>query len=141
MRLSALTFGLAFAALLVFTGAEAVAAVAGLAAVALLAVLGYRDGSWRALRFAALIPAAAIVADVVTFTPLTLQTGPEATLYTYAAVLYLPAWALLVLLGLAVRRITDRRGPTPAGGRGCRTSRPTRARASGRPPRPTGRSG
>ena len=79
--------------------------MAVLIAVALLPLLGYRDGTWRGLRWALIVPVAAVVADVITFTPVSLQPETDATLYTYAALYYLPAWALLVVAGIGARRV------------------------------------
>ena len=105
MRIAALAFGLQLAALVVFPVSGTVAAVLGLASVGLLPVLGYRDGSWHALRWALLVPAAALAADVVTFTPVSLQPETDATIYTLIALYYLPAWAVLVLAGAGARRL------------------------------------
>jgi hypothetical protein len=112
MRLAASAFGAALAGLLVLAASDVAAAAAGSATAALLVLLGYRDGSRRALRWALLVPAAAIVADALTFTPLSPQTGPEANLYTYGAFFYLPVWAVLVAVGIGVRR-TVARGAHP----------------------------
>ena len=117
MRLACLVFGVALAGMVVFPVTDAGAAVAGLIAVALLPVLGYRDGTWRGLRWALIVPAAAVVADVITFTQLSLQPETDAAIYTYAAVIYLPAWALLVSAGIGARRLRRRRRPS--------SSRPT----------------
>ncbi len=109
MRLGLVTFGVALAGLLVSTSSEASAAAAGLAVAALLTVLGFREGSWRALRWACVVPAAAVVAGVITFTPMSLQTEPEANLSGFVVLSYLPLYALLVGLGVATRRL--RLGP------------------------------
>jgi hypothetical protein len=106
MRLAILAFGVALAGFLLVTETELGGTVAGLTAAAMLIALGYGDGTWRALRFAALIPAAAIVADVMMLAGLSLQTGPEAHVYTYAALFFLPAWVLLVLVGVGARRLS-----------------------------------
>jgi len=105
MRTAAVAFGLLLAGMVVLPVTEAVAAVLALAGVCLLPVLGYRDGSWGALRWALLVPVAAFAADVVTFTPLSLQPESDATIYTTIALYYLPAWALLVLAGAGARRL------------------------------------
>jgi hypothetical protein len=104
MRLPGSAFGVALAGFLVFGASDAAAAGAGLVVSVLLVLLGYRNATLRALRWALLVPAAAFVADVITFTPLSPQTGPEANLYTYAAVLYLPLWAFLVAAGVVAAR-------------------------------------
>ena len=114
MRPAWAAFGSALAACLIFPVTEAGAAVLGLVAVALLPVLGYRDGTWRALRWTLIVPAAALAADVVTFTPLSLQPGVEPVIFTYAAVFYGPVWAGLVLSGVGVRR-RSASGSAPAG--------------------------
>lgn len=114
MRLAWPAFGLALAGCLVFPVAYAAAAVLGLIAIALLPVLGYRDGTWRALRWALTVPAAAVVADVITFTPLSLQPETEPALFTYAAVFNGPVWALLVLTGVGARRLGRRRHAAPS---------------------------
>ena len=106
MRLGLLAFGVALAGLLVFTSSDELAAAAGLAVAALFAVLGYREGSWRALRWACVVPAAAVVADVIAFTPMSHQTGPDADLYSFIVLSYLPLYALLVGLGVATRRLS-----------------------------------
>lgn len=108
MRLPWLVFGVALAGFVVFPATEAGAAAAGAIAVALLPVLGYRDGTWGGLRFVLIVPAAAVVADVLTFTPLTLQPEIEPAIWTYVAGFYLPAWALLVAAGIAGRRLRRR---------------------------------
>ena len=105
MRSAWVAFGFAVAAFVVFPASDAAAAVAGLVAVALLPVLGHRDGTWSALRFALIVPAAAVVADVVTFTPFSLQPETDAAIFSYAAVYYLPVWALLVCMGIGARRL------------------------------------
>jgi hypothetical protein len=110
MRIACSAFGVALAGLLVFTASDAAAAAAGIVAAALLVLLGYRDGNWRAFRWALLVPAAAIAADAITFTPLSPQTGPESNLYTYAAFFYLPLWVFLVAVGIGARRIVGRVG-------------------------------
>jgi hypothetical protein len=109
MRLACLVFGLVLAGFVLFPVTDAAAAVAGLVAIALLPLLGYRDGTWRGLRWALIVPVAAVVADVITFTPLSLQPDTDATIYTYAALYYLPAWALLVVAGIGVRCLQRRR--------------------------------
>jgi hypothetical protein len=73
MRLAWVAFGLAVVALVVFPVSEAGTAIVGLIVVAMLPVLGYRDGTVSGMRYALIVPAAAVVADVVTFTPLSLQ--------------------------------------------------------------------
>jgi hypothetical protein len=50
--------------------------------------------------------AAAVAADVVTFTPVSLQPESDATIYTPISVWYLPAWLLLVGAGIGCRRHT-----------------------------------
>jgi hypothetical protein len=109
MRLAWVVFGLALAAFAVFPVSDVGAAVAGLVAVALLPVLGYRDGTMGGMRFALIVPAAAVVADVITFTPLSLQPETDVAIYTYVTVFYLPAWALLVWAGIGASRLHDRR--------------------------------
>ena len=105
MRLATLTFGVALAGLLVFPASDALAAAAGLAVAALLGVLGLREGSWRALRWVCVVPAAAIVADVITFSPMSPQAGPEANVYSVVVLFYLPLYALLIVLGVAIKRL------------------------------------
>jgi hypothetical protein len=114
MRLPACAFAAALAGFLLLTESDAAAAAAGVVTAGLLVLLGQREARWRGLRWALLVPAAAIVADVIAFTPLSLQTGPESNLYTYAAFVYLPLWAALVAVGIAVRRLTTRRLRRPA---------------------------
>jgi hypothetical protein len=114
MRLPACAFAAALAGFLLFSESDAVAAAAGIVTACLLVLLGLREARWGALRWALLVPAAAIVADVITFTPLSPQTGPESNLYTYAAIVYLPVWAALVAVGVAVRRLMPRRLRRPA---------------------------
>jgi hypothetical protein len=108
LRLAWFVFGLALACFMVFPVSEAAAAVAGLIAAALLPVLGYRDGTAFGLRWALIVPAAAFVSDVLLFTPLTLQPGVDATIFTVIALFYLPAWALLVAAGIGARRLGSR---------------------------------
>jgi hypothetical protein len=50
MRLGCLAFGVALVAFVAFPVTDAGAAVAGVTAVALLRLVGYRDGTWRGLR-------------------------------------------------------------------------------------------
>ena len=114
MRLAWLAFGVALAGCLVFPVTNAGAAVLGLVGIALLPVLGYRDGTWRALRWALTVPAAAVVADAITFTPLSLQPETEPALFAYAAVFYGPGWALLVLTGVGARRLGRRGQAAPS---------------------------
>ena len=73
-------------------------------AAALLPVAGYRDGTWGALRWSLTLPAAALIVDVTTFTPLTLQPDMDATIFTPIASFWLPVWAVLVAVGVAARR-------------------------------------
>jgi len=101
-----LAFGAALGGLLVVPISDAAAAAAGLAVAVLLVVLGYREARWRALRWVVIVPAAAITADVITFTPLSLQTGPEADIYSYGALFYVPLYALLIGLGVAGARVS-----------------------------------
>jgi hypothetical protein len=118
MRLAWLAFGVALAGFVVFPGTEAGAAAAGLIAVALLVLLGYRDGTWSGLRWTLIVPAAAVVADVLTFTPLSLHPETEPPIWTYLAGFYFPAWVLLVAGGIGARRLQRRRRPsssTPTG--------------------------
>jgi hypothetical protein len=119
MRLAWLVFGVALVGFVVFPVTEAGAAAAGMVTVALLPLLGYRDGTWRGLRWALVVPVAAVVADVLTFTPLSLQPETDPAIFTYVAVFYLPAWAVLVAAGIGARRLRRRGGPS--------TSGPTRA--------------
>ena len=109
MRLAALVFGVALAAFMVFPVSEPAAAVAGLITVALLPILGYRDGTASGLWGALIVPVAALAADVLLFTPLTLQPETDATLFTPIAAWWLPAWALLVAAGIGARRVAQRR--------------------------------
>jgi hypothetical protein len=67
--------------------------------------------AWAAGALAFMVPAAAVGADVVTFTPLSLQPETDALLYTPLAVIYLPLWVLLVAAGIGARRL---RRPTVA---------------------------
>jgi hypothetical protein len=105
MRVAWVAFGSALVALVVFPVSEVAAAVLGLIVVGMLPVLGYRDGTFRGMRYALLVPAAAVAADVITFTPLSLQPETDAAIYTYAGVVYLPAWALLVGAGIGARHL------------------------------------
>jgi hypothetical protein len=109
MRLACVAFGVALAGFVIFPVTDAGAAVAGLIAVGLLVLLGYRDGTWRGLRWALIMPVAALVADVITFTPLSLQPETDVAIYTFIALYYLPAWALLVAVGIGARRLQRRR--------------------------------
>jgi hypothetical protein len=109
VRTAWLVFGVALAGYMVFPVSEPGAAVAGLIAVALLPVLGYRDGTGRALWWPLLVPAAAFVADVLIFTPLTLQPDIEPTIFTVIALSSLPVWALLVAAGIGARRVRGQR--------------------------------
>ena len=113
MRLAWLLFAAALGGLWVWPVSDALAAVAGLAILVLLPLLGYREGTWRALRWALVVPAAAVVADGLVFTPLTLQPDTDAALFTYAAVLYLPVWLLLVAGGVVARWLQRRRRRPP----------------------------
>jgi hypothetical protein len=118
VRLAWLVFGVALVGFVVFPVTEAGAAAAGLIAVALLPLLGYRDGTRSGLRWALVVPGAAVVADVLTFTPLSLQPETDPAIWTYVAFFYLPAWALLVAAGIGARRLQRRRRPsssTPTG--------------------------
>lgn len=118
MRLAWLVFGVALAGFVVFPVTEAGAAAAGLIAIVLLPLLGYRDGTWRGFRWALVVPGAAVVADVLTFTPLSLQPETDPAIWTYVACFYLPAWALLVAAGIGARRLLLRRrhgSSTPTG--------------------------
>jgi hypothetical protein len=119
MRMAWLVFCVALVGFVVFPVTEAGGAAAGLIAVALLPLLGYRDGTWSGLlRWALIVPAAAVVADVLTFTPLSLQPETDPAIWTYVAFFYLPAWALLVAAGIGARRLQRRRRPsssTPKG--------------------------
>jgi hypothetical protein len=112
MRPAWLAFGVALVGFVVFPVTEAGAAAAGLIAVALLPLLGYRDGTWSALRWALIVPAAAVVADVLTFTPLSLQPDTDPVIWTYVTFFYLPLWALLVAAGIGARRVQRRRRPS-----------------------------
>lgn len=125
MRLAWLLFGVALAGFFVLPATEAGAAVAGLIAVVLLVLLvllGYRDGTWRGLRWALLLPAAAVAADVITFTPLSLQPDTEADIYSFIALYYVPLWLLLVTVGIGARwlqrrpGLSGRSGASPSGG-------------------------
>lgn len=109
MRIAWLVFGVALAGFMVFPVSDTAAAVAGLIAVALLPVLGYRDGTAFGLRWTLIVPAAAFVADALLFMPLTLQHDHDATIFTPIALYYLPAWALLVAAGIGARRLESRR--------------------------------
>jgi hypothetical protein len=104
MRLAWLAWGLVLVGLVIFPVTEVGAAVVALPGVALLPVLGYRDGSWQGLRWALIVPGAALVADAITFTPLSLQPDSDATMYTYVSLFYLPLWLLLAGAGIAARR-------------------------------------
>ena len=109
MRIAWFVFGAALVAFMVYPVSDAAAALAGLFAVALLPVLGYRVATAYAVAGALIVPAAAFVSDVLLFTPLTLQPDLDATLFTPAAVWFLPAWALLVVVGIGARRLGQRR--------------------------------
>jgi hypothetical protein len=87
--------------------------VAGIATAILLVALGYCDGHWRALRWSFLVPAAALAADLITFAPVSPQTGPDANLYSYAALFYLPVYAALILLGITAHAIAPGRRTHP----------------------------
>ena len=52
-----------------------------------------------------LVPAAALTADVVTFTPLSLQPDTDVVLYTPVALSFLPAWAVLAGAGVLAGRV------------------------------------
>jgi hypothetical protein len=119
MRLAWLVFGVELAAFVVFPVTEAGAAAAGLIAIALLPLLGYRDGTWSGLRWALIVPAAAVVTDVLTFTPLSLQPETDPVIWTYVAFFYLPAWALLVAAGIGAQRLQQRRRPSSSTPRGA----------------------
>jgi hypothetical protein len=111
VRLAWLVFGVALAGFMVFPVSDITAAIAGLMTVGLLPVLGYRDGTAAGLRWALIVPAAAFVADVLLFTPLTLQPDLDPTSSTPIALAWLPAWALLVAAGIVARRLGQRRRP------------------------------
>jgi hypothetical protein len=118
MPLAWLVFGVALVGFVIFPVTEAGAAAAGLIAVALLPLLGYRDGTWSGLRWTLVVPGAAVVADLLTFTPLSLQPETDPAIWTYIAFFYLPAWALLVAAGIGARRLQRRPRPsssTPTG--------------------------
>jgi hypothetical protein len=108
MRLAWLVFGLALACFMVFPVSKAAAAVAGVIALLLLPVLGYRDGTALGLRWALIVPAAAFVSDVLIFTPLTLQPDLDATISTFIALVFLPALVALVAAGIRARRLEGR---------------------------------
>jgi hypothetical protein len=108
MRLTWLAWGLFLVGMVIFPVSDIGAALITLLGFALLPVLGYRDGSWKGLRWALIVPAAALAADVITFTPLSLQPETDALLYTYVAVYYLPAWLLIVGVGIGARRLGHR---------------------------------
>ncbi len=82
--------------------------LAGLVMASLLAVLGFESGSWRALRWALIVPVAALAVDILTFSPLSLQRGPEANVYTPVALYMLPAWLLPVVAGALARGVVER---------------------------------
>jgi hypothetical protein len=106
MRTACVVFGVALAGFVVFPVSEPAAAIAGLIVVALLPLLGYRDPTARALWWALIVPAAAFVADVLIFTPLTLQPDLDATIFSVIALYWLPLWALLLAAGIALRRVS-----------------------------------
>jgi hypothetical protein len=109
MRMACVVFAVALAGFVVFPVSEPAAAIAGLIVVALLPLLGYRGGTGRALWWALIVPAAAFVADVLIFTPLTLQPDLDPDIFTVIALSWLPVWALLVAAGIGARRIRGRR--------------------------------
>jgi hypothetical protein len=111
MRLAWTAWALVFAGFVLFPSTELGGAVLAVAGFALLPVLGYREGTWRATARAVIVPAAAVAADVVTFTPLSLQPETDAVIYTPVAFYYLPLWLLLVTAGIGARRL---RAPTAA---------------------------
>jgi hypothetical protein len=113
MRLAWMAWALVFAGCVLFPGTELGGTVVGAAGFVLLPVLGYRDRTWRAVRYALIVPAAAVAADVVTFTPWSLQPETDAIIYTGVALYYLPVWGLLVLAGVGARRL--RRSMAEAG--------------------------
>jgi hypothetical protein len=113
MRLAWVAWLLVSAGCVLFPGTELGGAVVAAAGVALLPVLGYRDGTWRALKYALIVPAAALAADVVTFTPWSFQPDTDAVIFTGAALYYVPVWALLVAAGIGARRL--RRSTAEAG--------------------------
>ena len=94
--------------LIVWPAAELAGWIAIGAAISMLPATGFSDGTWRGLRWTFAIPVAALVADVLTFTPFSLQPDVDATIYTPIALYYLPAWALLVAAGIGARRALHR---------------------------------
>ena len=64
MRLASVVLCIALAAFVVFPVSDYAAAVAGLIAVALLPVLGYRDGRWHGLVWALLVAAGVLARRV-----------------------------------------------------------------------------
>lgn len=111
MRLTWMAWALVFAGCVLFPGTYLAGALLAAAGLALLPVLGYRDGTWRGLKYALVVPAAALAADVVTFTPWSFQPETDAVIFTGAAVYYLPVCVLFVAAGIGARRL---RRPTAA---------------------------
>jgi hypothetical protein len=105
MRLGAVSLLLITAGFVLFPAVEMAGILGVLAALVALPVLGYRDCGWRGLRWSALVPVAALAADVVTFTPWSLQPESDAVIYTPIALYYLPAWVLLTAAGIVWRQV------------------------------------
>ena len=113
MRPGVVVFMVMLVGLIVWPAAELAGWIAIGVAVALLPAAGFSEGTWRALRWTFAIPAAALVADVVIFTPFTLQPDLDPTIFTPIALYYLPAWALLVAAGIGARRAQRRHRASP----------------------------
>jgi hypothetical protein len=105
MPLGLVTFAVIVAGFVLFPVTDAAGAVSVIVAVGALPVLGYRDGALRGLRWSGLVPAAALTADLVTFTPWSLQPDADVILHTPITLYYLPAWAVLAGAGVVVGRV------------------------------------
>jgi hypothetical protein len=111
MRLAWTAWFLAFAGCVLYPADDLVGVVVFAVGVAALPVVGYRDGTWHALRYALIVPAAALAADIVTFTPWSLQPETDAVIFTGVVLFYLPLWVVFVVAGVGARRV---RRPTAA---------------------------
>jgi hypothetical protein len=107
MRLGLLAFALIVIGFVLFPVADAAGAASVIVAVGALPLLGYRDGTLRGLRWSGLVPAAALTADVVSFTPWSLQPDTDVVLYTPIALYFLPAWAVLAGSGVVANRARE----------------------------------
>lgn len=94
----------------VFTESEALAAAFCAVGVLMLFMLGWRSGNLQELTCAFLVPLAALLVDVLTFSPLSHQAGSEANIYTPIAAIYMPVWLALVGGGVVAARIKRRGG-------------------------------